>query len=496
MHKEILILSWLEGKMRFLFARDGKSVAKWECTAEVEELGEDSLKLSSILRTAIEETGYKGKNVFVILQHSQLTQQLVSTPPAKGRDLEIFLERQVDQLKVSDEEVVMSWMETEPIKASKGLVLCLFPKPLQEYLIAECREAGLHLLALTSPTCVLLGDISSLPIDENKVAMLAARIGNTTAVVVGGRDRTLFLARFLRCSWGDSGERLNSELNRSTIFLRQQYGKDIDGIWLAGDGANEHAVQMRSVKDGPEEELQVSVCPTELTPYYWAEQMLQFDPEDVSNLICREQRDAPKRKLFIRITGAVIGLLLMLSIGVVGLIEFQMKNETRALQLLKPKGENLAKQKIELEQRMKDLEENREICRLVTEGCLPPVPGWFLNHLAVSLPDALVLTKVEVRRVDSLTEDKANAAPPEGVWKVRLEGAGLVTLERPPARIKAALKGYMESLEDKPFFLQITDATKYFAPRSVRAWISTDGTTAAKSNEFFVEGIIAGSIVR
>ncbi|MGK0188762.1 MAG: hypothetical protein ACI9R3_004576 [Verrucomicrobiales bacterium] len=491
MHKEILILSWLDGQMRFLFARNGKSVANWECSAEVEELGEDTLKLSSLLRTAVQETGYKGKNVGMILQHSQLTQQLLSTPPAKGRDLEIFLERQVDQLKVTDEDVVMSWIETEPIKTSKGLVLCLLPKHLQEYLIAECREAGLHLLALAPPTCVLGSEFSSLPIEDDKVAMLAARIGNTTTAVVARRDGTLFLARRLRCNWSDSKDRLNSELNRSTIFLRQQYGLDIDSIWLAGDGASEHAEAMRSVED-----LQVKVSPIELTPFYWAERMLFFDPNDESNLVSREQRDAPKRKLFLRITGAVIGLLLLLSFGIVGLIEFQMKSETRALELLRPKGDNLTKQKIDLEQRFKDLEENKEISRLVNEERLPPVPGWFLNYLAMSLPDELVLTKVQVQRVDSLTEEKANAAPPEGIWKARLEGAGMVSAEMPPAQIRAAFKSYSELLEHEPFFLQITDATKYFAPRSVEAWISTDGTTSAKSNEFFIEGIIAGSIVR
>ena len=163
---------------------------------------------------------------------------------------------------------------------------------------------------------------------------------------------------------------------------------------------------------------------------------------------------------------------------------------------LKPKATRLEKRKKHLGQQFADLDESKEICRLVEEERLPPVPGWFVSHLAASLPKELVLTQVEVQRIDSLTEEKAGVAPPEGLWKARLEGSGIVTDEIPPSQTKTALESFSRSLELGPFFLEITDATRHFSPRAPQSWISTEGTTVAGSNEFFIEGLMAGSIIR
>ncbi|MFT4637934.1 MAG: hypothetical protein ACI8T1_001250 [Verrucomicrobiales bacterium] len=503
MHKEILILSWLDGQMRFVFGRNGETVAKWECLGEPEDLGKETFKLSTALRIAVKETGFTGKNFGLVLEHGKLTQQLLSTPPAKGRDLELYIERQVDQLKVVDAAVAISWMETEPIKTSKGLMLYLFPTSLREKLIAECREAGLHLLILVAPTALLNSEIAKLSIADDEIVMIAAQMGQSTAVVIGGKEGAFFLARSLRCNWKESPERLNSELNRSTIFLRQQFGKDIGSVWLVGDGADEHAEQMRLGTDENVEQmrggsdLSVKVSPVGVTPYYWAEQMLTFSPETDANVINSEQRNEPRRKMLLRITGGVICLLIIMSLSVVALIEFQIRNATKELEASKPNETRLMREKDDLERQFESLRVNKEIARLVQEEKLPPVSGWFLSYLATMVPSELVLTKVEVRRVDNLTkEDGAKDAPPEGLWKARLEGVGIVTTEIPPNRVKVAFKSFSHDLTVSPFHLVITDKTKQFTPRSIGSWISTDGTAAANASQFYIEGVMRGNTIR
>lgn len=488
--------------MRFVSGQNGEAVSTWECPGEPEDLGKESFNLPSVLRTAVQETGFKGRHIGMVLEHGKLTQQLLSTPPAKGRDLELYIARQVDQLKVVDEEVSMSWVETNPIKESKGLVLYLFPKPLREKLIVDCREAGLHLLMLVAPTALLGSDLAELPIADDEIAMIAAQAGQTTAIVIGGRGGAFFLARSLRCIWNDSPRRLNSELNRSTIFLRQQYGRDIDSVWLVGDGAEQHAQQMSLGDDESVEQMRsgtrfsINVSPARFSPYYWAERLLAFSPESDANVIDREQRNAPRRKMFVQISGGVICLLLVLSLAVVALVEFQIRSATKELAALQSKDLSLKGRKEKLEQQLDRLEEEKEIIRLVGEEQLPPVSGWFLSHLAGVLPEELVLTKVEVHRVDQLTEEGADKAPPEGSWEARLEGFGIVTSEAPPDKVKGAYQSLCDELVAGPFNFEITDRTDQFAPRSLESWISTNGTPADNAKQFYIQGVMGGNTIR
>ncbi|MCB1099516.1 MAG: hypothetical protein KDN22_28350, partial [Verrucomicrobiae bacterium] len=341
------------------------------------------------------------------------------------------------------------------------------------------------------PTALLVDAVAELDMGEEQIAAFAARVGISTTIVVGRQSGNVFLARSLRCNWDDSPERFESELNRSAIFMRQQFGLDIDCVWLAGPGSEAQSLRML-----PEAALPIRVCPTELSAQYLGAQLLKLDPECSANLIDREQRDAPKRRLFVRISGGVIGLLLALSLLIAVLIEYQLHSETRTLAILQPKAAKLEEQKATLEKKFKNLNEHKEITTLLLEKRLPPVPGWLLSHITEVLPEELVITKVEVNRVDMLTQVGASAVPPEGIWRARVEGQGIPSKKVAPADVKAAYKHFSEALESGPFHMQITSATKHYAPRSIEGWIYTDGAPVDKSYQFFIEGVMEGSTVR
>ena len=70
MDKNILCLSWLNGQIKALAVRNGSIVKAWERTTMVEDFS----TFSDVLKEAVSETGYDGKDVALVLSHSRLTQ--------------------------------------------------------------------------------------------------------------------------------------------------------------------------------------------------------------------------------------------------------------------------------------------------------------------------------------------------------------------------------------------------------------------------------------
>lgn len=473
MHKEILSISWLNGQFRFLNAREEKTVATWECEGRVEALGTPALDLPAILREAVKQTGYGGTGAVMVLQHPRLTQQLIETPPAETKDQVMYIGRLVKQAKVSEEEVAWSWQPTQPIKSSKGLVLYLFPQRLQERLIEGFREAGLHLLMLVSPTVVLRGQLSQLPVKDDESVLLAAESEGTTAIIVGRKQGAIFLERSLHRSWNKVPERVVTEVNRSILFVRQQFGAEINSLWLFGPGAEKHQELTE-----PDAQVPVQVSPVPFTPFYWAEQAVKLAPELSANLISKAQRNAPRRRILARITAfLVVGLLVVPSIGLSAWIELKVRAGLNAFEKLKPKAVQLQAEKEDLQKRMVEVVGKKQLNDLIDEQKLSPIPGWFLGYVADILPDELLLTELQVKRIDDLSgatdtkrqsgsrartgskpgKSDAPEVPPGGLWSVRLVGYGKVTEEAGPSNVLEAFERLTNKLTTGPYHLKITD---------------------------------------
>jgi len=486
MHREILSLAWLGTRLLFLHVRGGQTVASWECEGTIGDYESGELKFGPLLRQAVKETGYRGKNVVMLLDHSRMSLQLLSTPPAKGRDLELYVERQLGQLKVHDEDVAWSWMPTQPIKSSKGLVLCLFPKDSVQRLYEDCRAEELHLLMILPPAAALADEFDRLPVEDADITLLAVDTGEGNTLLIGRRGEPVFMARSLRCSWQGNPDRVASQINRSTVFLRQQFGTDISRIWLTGASAQEVADVIQEEAGMP-----VDYSPA-YPPTFWAEKAAVIPPDSEANLVSRDLRLAPRRRMMRFLAACGVILFALLSLAAFGWTEMRIASAKALVASKQAAGSAAKEEKAKLEARLAELDAKEKVAEFVGSGMLAPIPGWFSIYLAKTLPSQLSLTSIQVRRKDELSAESEPVT--ETVWWVRIEGYApeKAVAEDGPEPVKTAYANFTDELTKGPFHLLVAEQTKRFVPRAAPiAWSVVGGAPSASSpNRFFVEGTI------
>jgi hypothetical protein len=473
-------------------------------------LGTPELDLPALLKEAVRQTGYNGTNVALVLEHPRMIHQLVDMPPAQGREQVLYIERLVNQCKISEEEVAWGWQPAEAIKLNKGVVLYMFPQPLQDQLIQACREARLHLLVMVSATVVLGSQLAELSLEDGEIMLLAAAIEGKTAVVVGRKQGPIFSERSVRHCWHQNPARVVLEINRSILFVKQQFGADVQSICLFGPGAEQQSKLMMS-----EAEVPVRLSPIEFTPFYWAEQLLKIAPDALPNLINQRQREAPRRRALARLTAFLtVGLLVVPSLVLSAWIESRVLAQSNAVAKMKPKELQWQAEKEDLQKRMAELEQKKQLVQIIEEQKLPPIPGWVLTHVANSLPDELLLTEFQVKRLDEISEaaglalakknpkvTKVNLAgvpeaPPGGLWSVRLVGDGKARAsvdETASPNVLEAFERWVNQLATGPLHLKITNKVLPTARTGQSAaWLMTGGQSQgpARRPPFVIEGVI------
>src|SRR6266487_6463058 len=220
MSDTMLSLSLLSGQLKAIAVRRGVVTGTWERPGNVEDLS----TFSTVLQEAVAGTGYEGDAVSVVLAHPRLTQQLVETPPIKGWNLKRFLERRVTQLKTFSTDAAWSYQPTLATKNASALMLHLFPKPFLDQLMQGCEQTGLHLTKLLPTTAVLSRQLTELPLEQDEIALLVADTGSTSTVIIGRKDGEVYLARSLSSSWNIYPDRVNVDLNRTILYVKQQFG--------------------------------------------------------------------------------------------------------------------------------------------------------------------------------------------------------------------------------------------------------------------------------
>jgi hypothetical protein len=513
MPEKSLSLSWLNGQLKFLHVRDDLTVATWECSGRVEELGTPALDLPALLREAVQQTGYTGKNVALVLEHPQLIHQLVDMPPAQGREQVLYIERLVAQWKVSEGENAWGWQPAESIKQNKGVVLYMFPQVLQDHLIDACRAAGLHLILMVSTTVVLGSQLAELPLEDREITLLASEIEGKTALVVGRKQGPVFSERSVRHCWHQDSARIVLEINRSIRFVKQQFGADVNSICFFGPGAEQQCELLAK-----EAEVPVRASPVAFTPFYWAEQLRKIAPNALPNLISKRQREAPRRRALARITGFLTGALLVLpALVLTGWIEMRIRAESNAVTKIRPHEVRLQAQKDDLQNRMAELKQKKEFIQLINGPKLPPIPGWILVYIANNIPNELLLSELQVKRMDEISEGAGAAparknaspakaakviptgppeAPPGGLWSVRLVGDGKAAAsagETAAPNVLEIFERWTNQLTTGPIHLKITKKTLPTAQTGKSAeWLMTGGQSqgTARRPPFIIEGVI------
>jgi hypothetical protein len=431
-------VSWLYDQFKAVSVQRGVVEASWEHAGPIE----GASHFEALLKEAIQETGYRGQTVSLLLAHQRLAQQMVDVPPVKGTMLAKLMQRHAQQQKVFQGEAAWAFQTTPAPKGTQRVLLHLFPRILLNQLSQASRRHDLHLVSVMPPSVVLQQQLASLPADKGELSLLAAETGNSTTVVIGRHDGEILLARTLPGTWKESADRLALDLNRTVLFASQQYGVNIDnGIWLFGAGAEEKLQAVQSQVQVP-----VRVSPVEASPFYWATTSLKLRTDSVPNFISAEMQKAPQRRVFAKVVAAGTILAFLASIAGSGYILLQAQQELKNIATLGRQIEQLQTRQQQLQKRNQELAQKRQVTRMVLDEQTPPVPAWFLAYLGETVPSDLVITNCHLKH--------------EGeYWRVQLGGTKQ-TLETPLSQedTEKALNTLKTRLASGPFHLVVLKA--------------------------------------
>src|SRR3989442_3751716 len=299
MSETVLTLSLLNERLSATAVHRGSVAATWERAEPVTDLAD----FASALREAVEQTGYAGTAVSVVLAHQRLAQQLVESPPIKGRNLKLFLQSRVKQLKPFPSDAAWSYQPTLPTRNAQAMLLHLLPSELLGQLVQGCQQLELQCDRVVPASAILQRQLTELPLEPNEVALLAAETSGATTVVIGRKDGQIYLGRTLSNSWNVHPDRADVDLNRTLLYVTQQFGAAVNSVWIFGDGAQNQIDRLRTAL-----RLPVKLSPVQPGPFYWNQEALKVPVGDTNNLISLEQLAAPRRRVFLRVTSVAVGV--------------------------------------------------------------------------------------------------------------------------------------------------------------------------------------------
>ncbi len=475
-----LSVSWLNRQFKAVAVHHGIVHGQWEHPGEVEGANQ----FERLLRQAVQQTGYHGQTVSLVLAHPRLVQQTLDVPPVKTASLRKILQRQAQQQKIFTGEAAWTSQSSSVGKEAQRVVLHLLPRALLHQLIQGCHNNGLFLTSVAPPSGVLHQQLRLLSLEKGQAALLAAETGGSTTVLIGRNDGQVLLARTLTGSWNENPEQLATDLHRTILFFNEQFGVVLNrGIWLFGPGAEQQcqAVQKHT-------NLPVALSPAAYDPFYWATDALKVRPASLPNFISAEMQHAPRRQVFAQIIGAVTALVVLALLGISAYATIQARQEAANIRLLSNNQKRLETQRHTLQQRNIRLARNQEVAGLVLDSRPPPVPLWFLGYLSEAVPPELVVTNLHIVRSAEM-------------WNVHLAGtlqAALMSTN--PAAFHQHVGQLAARLTNSPFHLMLIDERQKSSAASARSkgggiagWIANViGGVPAKppppTDQFEIEG--------
>ena len=440
-HLTTLSVSWLNNQFKAVSVHRGVVESTWERPGETD----GAANFENFIREAVQQTGYRGQTVSLILSHPRLVQQLVDVPPVKGAALQKVIQRQAQQQKVFSGDAAWASQTCPAGKGIQRVVLHLFPRLLLNQLIQGCKRNGLHLTAVLPPSAVLHHQLTQLPLENDETGFLASETGGSTTLVVGGNDGQILLVRTLQGTWNDEPERLSLDLNRTILFVNQQY-PDVNArsLWLFGAGSEDQgeAVQRQL-------QLPVRLSPVFFESFYWATEALKLKPEHTPNFISPELQKAPQRKVFAKVVAASTVVLVAGSLATSGYFLFAARQEAATIRALTNESAHLAQKKIDLQLLDTELTRKKQLVKLVLGDRPPPIPAWLLGYLAEAVPSDLVVTNLQIKRVDDF-------------YRLRIAGTLQQAEKRPtPLSLSDSVALLKNRLAGVPFHMKILETGDY-----------------------------------
>lgn len=432
MKRKTLIASILYGQFSAASVERWGVKSSWASPDPVKDL--DGLR--GALLQAVEKTGYKGRRVAFVMENALFEHHYLQIPSMSRRDLEIYLRRKADSLKTFHGDAVFSYNTATSPKGGMVVLLNLIPKWFMDGMVAVCEELELNPVMLVPASTVLASRLRSLSLEKDEIVALVGQAANKLELVIGMGDGSILFDRHMGYDIGDEGrvERLAREARRSTLFSKQQFGVAVSRVIMIGRYEPGLTERIREIIEVPVKQLE-----DEDVSLFWVRETMTLSPAIESNLISPQIRKKPLRRLFVKIT---VAMLLVLWVGAalgVGLIEFYVAVNRSSVERFSGKIASLQAERDKWAQRNERLAQWNTALTVLKEGRLPPVPAWLLGYLGESLPDGLILTAVDIRK-------------DEFGWLVTLEGKPLGG----PTDAAQSLKVFERRLTDGPYRMTVT----------------------------------------
>ena len=152
---------------------------------------------------AVQETGYRGQTVSLVLVPPRLVQHMLDVPPVKWSALNKVIQRQVAQQRFFPGEAAYARQMLASAKKSPRVLLHLLPRLVVSQFMLACRRNELHLVSVVPASAALQQQLRALSLQRSDVVMLAAETAGSTTLVICDGDGRLLLARTLQGTWNE-----------------------------------------------------------------------------------------------------------------------------------------------------------------------------------------------------------------------------------------------------------------------------------------------------
>ena len=439
MDKRILAISWQNGKFIALNFVKGEVKSVWICPEPVN----DESNFKTVLAEAVNQTGYEGEKVLILIGTRKLSHHIIEVPPVRGADLEYYIERKANQLKTFEQPLAYSFWKTLPTRTSEAVLVNIYPRPFLENLVITCRELGFHLSRMFSLHATMRLQLPTLQITSEEAVALVVEMEGTTALLIGRKDGQIYFARTIYSTWRTNLEYLGTEIMRSILFVKQQFGAVATRIFIYGDQADQWTKPLSDICGLP---VEVRKYPATIED--WLKESLKLPEETTENLVTPDWRKEPQTRLFIKMVGFVSAIIIAGIMVWIGFVEKEIRHRIKVLASLQPLQTQLQESQKEILSRKTELEHRKELIRIVTDNPMHPVPGWFFGYLSDVLPEDLVLKEVQIYWTN-------------GVWKVRISGVVQPVGNKPiEVALANGLQMLQNRLEKSPFHFKVTGKTQ------------------------------------
>lgn len=434
-HVTTLSVSWLNNRFTAVAFHRGVIDRTWECPQPVE----GTQHFEDLIRQAVQNTGYRGQTVSLLLAHPRLVQQFIELPPTQGQSLNKLVARQAAQQKAFTGEAAFVYQVLPPGKDMQRIMLHLFPRILLNQLHQACRKNDLHLVSVVPVSGLLQHQITQNSADRDQVVLVAANTNGSTTMAVGNFEGQCFLVRTLPGDWAE-GDRLAVDLNRTASFVNQQFGVTVGRIYLFGSGAEQRVQALQDLIQPP-----AALSPIEYDPLYWSTDAVAMRSGLYPNFLTTEQQQAPQRKLLAKIVAAATVLLLCATFAVAVYFTWQARQEMGNINKLTAEVTRLKARQQELQTRNAELNRKKEVSAIILDKRPEPVAAWFLAYLGEAAPSDLVITNLDLKRTGEL-------------WRLKIGGTFQPAAKNaPPTDTNRALAEFKDRLAGPPFNVRLFD---------------------------------------